>query len=517
MSKSDNSTVASAGLISICTMASRILGFARDVLAASVLGAGAMMDAFVLAYTIPNLFRRLFGEGAMRAAFVPVFSEYDADAEKDERKLVSVAFTWLALILSGIMLLLWIAAMIGIPLLRDSEKWRTFFILLTIMSPHLPLICLVALLSGALQARRNFIIPEIGPVLLNIFWIGGIVVGYRVMGMSGVAVGILLGGAAELALHLEAVRRKGLLPRIDRDFSHPGLKRVKHLLAPVVIGLAAMQINTLFDRLIAEFFVPGDGANSALFYGSRLMNLPLGVLALPIATAVFPALARHAASGDRESLNADLSQATRLVLFVTIPCIAVTLVAAVPIVRLVYERGSFAAEPDATARAAAVLQFYILGLWAYGAVHVLSRAFYSLQDTKTPVRIALVVTGVNLVLNLILVFPMREAGLALSTAVCSMLNFGWLALKLRGRLGVGRGTGVMHSTIRTIIAGAFCLVACYVTLALTGGMMGVGTIGKAFDVFAPMAAGLIVFGSAAALMRMGEIGEITSVMRRRKG
>ena len=513
----ERDNVRSAHVIAACTLLSRALGLVRDMLQALVLGAGPVMDVFAIAYRIPNLFRRLFGEGALATSFIPVLTEYEQTREKDARELISVTFTWLAVILGGIVVLGWIGCLVAAPFFRTNAKTEMFLALLAIMLPHLPLICLAALLMAVLQVRNNFVIPALGQVVMNLIWIGGLLFLVSPLGVYGLALAVLLGGAAEWLMQYVAVRRQGLAPRLRVNFSHPGLKQTQALFLPVVFGLAAVQVNTLVDQLIAQFFVEGDGAVSALYYGNNLMQLPLSIFGIAIATAVFPSLVLHAARDDKPAFRRDLSQALRLTLFLSLPTIAITAVLAKPIVVLLFARGSFAAQADATPRAAAVLTFFILGLWAYCAVHVLSRAFYSLHDSKTPVRVAVTTTVLNLALNLILVWPMREAGLALSTSICGAFNAIRLAYLLRKRVG-------RIGALEMVVSGAKCVnatiaagVLCAVTLWFLRDAGGPGIIGKLIRVFAPMGVGLAVFTFAAWATGMRELRELTrALIRRRK-
>jgi len=509
-----------ARLIAACTLLSRVLGLARDMLMAAVLGAGPVMDAFVLAFTVPNLFRRLFGEGALSTAFIPVFAEYDEQPGRDARRLLSVCFTWLATVLGALALalgLVCLVVLLAAPSLGLPPKAQLFVALLEILLPYLPFICLSALLAGALQVRGHFLVPAMAPVVLNVFWIAGLVLLVRPLGTAGVAVAIVAGGLAQLAWHLAAVRRRGVAPRLDLDPHHEGLHRVKGLLGPVVLGLAAMQINVLLDRLIAEACVPGDGANAALYYGNRLMQLPLGVFGLAIATASFPAFARSAAREDIRGLVHALRRSLRWVLFISLPCTAITLALAGPIVQLLFGRGAFLerAGGDAVSRTASVLGLYILGLGAYGAVHVLSRAFYALQDTRTPVRIAMAMTGLNLALNLALVWPMREAGLALATAVSATGNALWLARRLRRRFKASRRPEVSASAVRSLVGAVLAAIVCSVALDLTAEVAGEGAAAEAMRVFVPMALALGVYFAAARLMQMHEPRELLGALRRR--
>ena len=354
----------------------------------------------------------------------------------------------------------------GALLLADpSEKWRLFFALLGIMLPYMALICMTALLGAALNTSARFFAPAIAPALLNIIWIAAVWLFHERFGVYAMAWGVLVAGAAQLALQLPFLRRAGWSIRPLWDWAHPGLRRILRLMLPVVLGLGVIQVNVLLDQLIAKFCVPGSGANSALFYGNRLIQFPLGVLGLALATAVFPSLARRAASADHRGLVDTANMALRTALFIALPCAAVTLALAAPIVRVVYERGAFDAE--STMRTARVLFYYGSGLWAFCGIHVLVRAFHAMEDMRTPVKVGAAMVGLNLALNLTLVWFMREAGLALSSSVTAAVNLlvlGWLLRRRLGRLGGPLGGGghcQMHGSKRRGRGGGpFCARGC---------------------------------------------------------
>ena len=490
------------------------------MLLALILGAGPAMSMFVLAFRVPNTFRRLFGEGALATSFIPVLTDYEQSREKNSRELISVTFTWLAIILGAIVVVGWVGCAVAAPFLRGNEKAQMFLILLATMLPHLPLICLAALLMAVLQVRNNFMVPALGQIVMNLIWIVGLVLlvrplgDYGVYGLAGI---VLLATAVEWLMQYLAVRRLGLAPRAQINFSHPGLKQTQALLLPVVFGLSAVQINTLVDSIIAQFCVPGDVAVSFLYYGNNLMQLPLSIFGIAIATAVFPSLALHAAKDDKPAYRADLSQALRLTFFLTLPCTVISIVLAKPIVALLLERGAFSKSADATDRTAAVLVFSVIGLCAYCAVHVLSRAFYSLQDSKTPMRVAATTTILNLTLNLILVWSMREAGLALATSICGAFNALRLAILLRKRVGHIGGLEIAVSGAKCLNATLVCGAACLLTWWFLRDVGGERLAGKSLHVFAPMAAGLGVFAFAAWAMGMHELRElIRGVIRKKK-
>lgn len=462
--------VRSAAIISLCTFMSRVLGLVREILAAAFLGAGWVMDAFAIAFQIPNLFRRLFGEGALSAAFIPVFSEALATKEpKTTTRFVNAAITMLALLL-GILALVGIGLSFSLPLFAgasaESQQWMNLFAkLLRIMLPYLPLICLVALVSAILNAFKHFLMPALASTALNICWIGGFVVAWHyandpVEAVTIVAWAIVLGGVVELLMQVPVLMAKGVHYRPVVDFRDRDVRSVVKLMGPTAFGIAVVQVNTLLDSVIAKVCVEGEGAVSALYFGNRLMHFPLALVGISLATAVFPFLAEHVARGRMEDFRVELKNSFGLCLFVSLPAAVGLAVLAEPIVRLFFQWERFTEQ--AGDRTVTVLVFYSIGVWAYCCLHVVNRAFYALKDMATPVKVGATMVLVNVALNLTLVWPLREAGLALATAVTAMANLVVLLVLLSRRMsGLGLADllpNVGKMLCASVLIGMFCLL-----------------------------------------------------------
>ncbi|MHA1524967.1 MAG: murein biosynthesis integral membrane protein MurJ [Alphaproteobacteria bacterium] len=501
------------------TLTSRILGFARDVLTAAAFGTGTVMDAFVMAFTIPNLFRRIFGEGALHAAFIPIFTEYAESEERDAQRFFNVVMTSLAAVLGALMVAGWAVCGVAAFLCSAGGTWRLFWVLLALMLPYLPLVCLTALASAALNVKRVFALPALMPALLNVCWIVAVAALVPRWGIGAVAVAITLAGGLQFFLLAGLLGRHEVKLRAVWDTRSKGLRRVAKLMATAAIGLSVMQLNVVFDRLIAQFFA-GAGANSALYFGNRLMQFPLGVFGIALATAVFPTLSSRAAAGDRAGLGSTLERALRLVFLITFPCIVLTIVLRAEIVRLVFERGSFNAQ--STARTAGVLMFYSLGLWAYCGVHVVGRAFYALQDMKTPVRVSIYMVAANFLLNLALVWPMKESGLALATAMTSsgnLLILLWLARSRIGPVGKGLllfcGKALAASSVGGVAAW-FCLRALG-DAAFLPALPHAILVERAARVLLPTIAGGLGFFGGCWALGLGEVKALIRAFRVRAG
>jgi putative peptidoglycan lipid II flippase len=450
----------SATVVSASTLVSRILGMVRDIICASLLGAGPVWDAFVVAWRIPNLFRRLLGEGALSSAFIPVFL-----GEKEKAGLPA-ALRFFGNVLGALSLLLAVITVLGVAFTvlvpgtwfgdgAEADKAQLALDLLRILFPYMFLINLMALFMAVLNSLGHFFAPAIAPALLNVFWIAGALLAPVVAEEAGdqvqiVALFILVGGVAQFAVQLPVLRRFKVPLRPHISFRDPALRRLLFLMFPMVLGLAPMQVNILLDTLIAEACVPGDGANSYLFYGNRLMQFPLALVGIAMAVVVFPVFSAHAKAGRREELGQTLSEALRTTFFLALPAAAGLFVLASPLIALIYEHGVFRFDPD-TPATARVLRMYALGVPAVCGLQVLTRLFYSLEEVKTPVRVGAAMVMVNLVLNLILVFPLRESGLALATSLSATLNLVILGFLAHRRLGIRGLRRVSLSFLRSLI------------------------------------------------------------------
>ena len=380
------------------------------------------------------------------------------------------------------------------------------------------LICFVALATGLLNSLTHFTTPALAPIVLNIFWLAGIFIIAPLFGrtlaekVTLLAVMVLLGGFAQVAIQVPAVLRKGVRLRPALDFKHPGLKRILVLLVPLLIGLAPMQINVFFDGLIART-IGSAGANSVLFYGNRLMQFPLALIGIAMATAVFPILSQYAARNETGKVKSTASEALRLTLFVSLPASLGLALLARPVIRLFFEHGRFAAE--AASRAATVLVFYAAGVWIFCCMQIVVRVFYSLHDTKTPTKIAIGTVFLNLVLNLLLIGPMDAAGLALATTVTGAVNLGAL-LYMLDRRGVRVWGGDLPAFgVRLLAAvggmGAVCVLMLYLIPESAH------KTGQLASVFAPLVASVLVFLLLAWILRIAELKTIARALFARKG
>ncbi|EAT11610.1 murein biosynthesis integral membrane protein MurJ [Bermanella marisrubri] len=421
----------SSSIVSVMTLLSRILGLVRDVFIATYFGARA--DAFLVAFKIPNFFRRLFAEGAFSVAFVPVLSEYKVK-DQDVKSLVSAVSGTLLAILGP----LTVVAVAGAPLLtwifapgfaNDAEKFALTSDLLRITFPYLLLISLTAFYGSVLNTYGQFAIPAVTPVLLNICLI--LATYYFTPWfdepLMALAWGVLLAGVTQLAFQLPFVMKLGLLALPKPGFADSGVKRIMKLMIPALFGVSVSQINLLLDVLLASFLQPG--SVSWLYYSDRLSQLPLGVFAIAIGVVILPNLSQRHASEDKQHFVATLDWAVRMVLLIGVPAALALMVLSVPLMATIFYRGEITAFD--VEKMALSLQAYGAGLLAFMLIKVLAPGFYARQNTKTPVKIAMAAMIVNMVLNLILIFPFAHVGLAMATTLSAYLNAGLLFWFLR--------------------------------------------------------------------------------------
>ncbi len=416
----------SSAVVSVMTLLSRVLGMVRDMVVASYFGSGAAADAFFIAFKIPNFLRRLFAEGAFAQAFVPVLSEYRAKRTQLEVKLlVDRTAGMLGLILTGITALGVLGSpyvvMLFAPGFHDEPaKMQLAGELLRITFPYLLLISLTAFTSGVLNTYGRFAVPGFTPVLLNVCMILSAVflTPYFDQPIMALAWGVFIAGFAQLAFQLPYVARLGLLPRPRVRFGDEGVRRIMLLMVPALFGVSVSQINLLLDTVLASFLQTG--SVSWLYYADRLSELPLGAFGIAIGTVILPSLSRQHAGDDPKAFSSTMDWALRMVMLVGVPAALALGILAEPMIASLFHYGAMTEE--AVVQSARALQAYSLGVLAFMLIKVLAPGFFARQDLKTPVRVAIICMVANMVMNLILIWPLKHVGLALATSLSSMLN-----------------------------------------------------------------------------------------------
>jgi len=510
---SHKSIAKSAGVIGIATLASRLLGFLRDMVIAKLFGTAIYAQAFVVAFRIPNLLRDVVGEGATNAAFVPVLSEYRAKSTQREFwELAGVLFKLLLLILIlltafGIIFAPLIVRVMAPGFVSDPAKFSMTITLTRIIFPYILLIGLTAYAMGVLNSLKHFAVPAIGPSLLNISMIASAL--YLAPHMKepvmALAIGVLLGGVLQLGSNFPILISKGFSLKGKADPTHPGAKKVIRLLIPRALGTCIYQLSTFVDMIMASLSsIVGDGGVAALYYANRIIQFPMAIFGVSLAQAALPTMSDHASSNDIDKLRQTISFSLRGILLIMVPSSVGLLILSKPIVRTLFERGKFDLySVDITA---AALFFYAFGLFAYAGIKVLVSAFYSLSDTLTPVRTAAVSLCLNVILNLALMFPLKVGGIALATSVAAATNFVILWFILQRRIGGFDEKRITQSFLRILCAsllmGAVVLV---ISRGLFNRIAAMHTLFRVFALSTVSLAGVVAYVAASFLFRVSEM------------
>lgn len=516
----------SAGLIGVATMASRVLGVAREMVLSAFFGAsgGVEMDAFNVAFRVPNLLRDLFAEGAMTAAFVPTFTRtLTTEGREAAWRLGNLVINAL-LVVTGVLVVLGIIFAYPIthaiaPGFADIPgKLELTTQLTRIMLPFLTTVAAAVAMMGMLNSLRRFFIPALAPAMFNVatiacaFALVPLMPRVGLPAIAAIAVGTVLGGLGQVALQWPVLKNEGFRYRPILDFKDPNLREVLRLMGPGTLGLAAVQINVFVNTYLATS--QQQGAVSWLNYAFRLMYLPIGLFGVSIATAALPDIARRANDGDMIGMRRTISSALRMMLMLNVPATIGLVALAHPIVALLLERGKFT--PHDTAATAAALIFYAPGLLGYSAVKIASPSFYSLRDSRTPVIVSVVSVLANLTINLMLVRIMGYRGLALGTALAAMFNAGTLLWLLRRRLGGLEGRRVAIAFVKIACASIAMGAAGHLTTVwLASHLPPAGSLWRAIQLAASIAVGVIVLAVSARVLRLAEFDEAVGRVLRR--
>ena len=545
------SVTRSAGIVSIAVMFSRVLGLVRETVFARFFGAGFLYDAFVVAFKIPNILRDLFAEGALSAAFVKVFTDYQIKKNEVEAwRLAALIFNVLAVVMSLVTIIGIFAAPYIVPLLArgfEPEKAALAVTLTQIMFPFILLVALAALAMGVLNTKGRFGIPASASTAFNIAAIiSGLGLAYYLSGgtwemaidknaipsdaamwaIKGMAIGTLIGGAAQLLIQVPSLLRVGFRFSPVLDFMDPGVKRVMRLMGPAIIGTSAVQVKVLVD----VFVVSGiEGGQSWLSYAFRLMQFPIGVFGVAIGTAAIPALSRLASEDNITKFRDTLTDALKLVFLMTIPAAFGLIVLGEPIIRLIYEGGRF--QPGDTNMTSWALAAYSIGLAGYAAIKVLSPSFYALDDARTPMYVSIASVAVHAptsfgmmyLLSTVGVTPERpdgfgHVGVALATSTVALVNFVALTFFMRRRIKRLNGRDIFVSLVKIFIASALMSCIAYGSYYFLHSRLG-GTafVYKLIEALVPIAIGGVTFFAATKALRVTEIETVYKIFARKLG
>lgn len=502
------------------TMTSRILGFVRDVMIANVLGAGLIADAFFIAFKFPNLFRRLFGEGAMNAAFVPLFAGRLETQGKEAARafaadVAAVLTLWSLLLTLALMAAMpWVMTVTAAGFVDEPEKFTLTVELARITFPYLLFMILAAFLSGMLNSVGKFAAAAAAPVILNIVFITALLMihfGYAALPGQTLAYAVAISGALQFLMLVWACRKEGIMPVLPVPKLTPGVKRLLILMAPGVLGAGVVQINVLVGDLLATLLA--EGSVSYLYYADRVNQLPLGVVGTAVGIALLPLLTRQLRAGNAEAASDSMNRALEVSMILTFPA-AVALVAMPDaIVTVLFQRGAFdIAAAEATADA---LQAFALGLPAYVLIKALAPGFFAREDTKTPVKIAIAAMIINLVLAISLMQVFAHVGIALATAIAAWVNAGLLGfiLSRRGQFTIdARLRRVMpRLKLSALAMGVAVWFAADAALPWLAG----GELERVGALAVLVVGGMIVYAGLVQITGAADFREIKSMLRRR--
>ena len=514
-----------ASVVALAVLCSRVLGVVREQVFAALFGGGRIMDAFTIAFRIPNLLRDLFAEGALSTAFITVFSKTTAaEGDRAAWALANKVATLTIVVLSGIVIVgiacaPWLVAVIA-PWF-DPDKAALTVTLTRVMYPFILLVSLAALVMGMLNAKDVFGTPAMASSFFNIgSIITGVAVGWYLdphfgaRAVMGLAIGTLAGGALQLGVQLPALRRLGYVFRPDFAWRTRGVRAILLLMGPSVIAASTTQVNVLINSLFASRL--GNGPIFWLQIGFRLMQLPLGIFGVALGTVALPLLARMAAAGNTNAFRTELAHGMRLALLMTIPATVGLILLAEPIVSVLYQHGRFTAYE--TAEAAVALRFYAIGLCGYAGLKVLVNAFYAIERRKTPMIVSFIAVALNLLLNW--VFTIRlgwgHRGLAFSTACIASINFVVLYVLMHRHLGRLESRAMLVLLTRLSVASALLALICWAGAHyLLAGWAVEHFWPKLGSLFLVIAVGAGAFFWSATALRIREVQEITQAVMRR--
>jgi len=545
----EKSVAKSAGIVSIAVMFSRVFGLLREMVFSRFFGAGYLYDAYQAAFTIPNLLRDLFAEGALSVAFVKVFTDYQVKlGEKEAWRLASLIFNLLAVVLSSIVVLGILLAPYFVPIITwgfPPDKAQLAVTLTQIMFPFILFVALAAVTMGVLNTKGNFAVPASASTAFNIVSIlGGLAFAYYLSeggwaktidknlipelpaqwAITGMAIGTLVGGVAQITVQLPSLYKVGFRFKPVLSFTDAGVKRVMRLMGPAIIGTSAVQIKVLVDLLIVSSI---DGGRSWLSYSFRLMQFPIGVFGVAIGVAALPTLARLGSENNIAKFRSTLSSSLGLVFLMTIPSACGLLVLGEPIVRLIYQGGSFDSFDTEMVRWS--LAAYSLGLASYAAIKVLSPSFYALEDAKTPMYVATASIIVHIFFSYTLmtyfstigVSPVRPSGyghvgVALSTSIVATVNFLALAFLMRRKIKRIEAGKIIASFVKIVIASIIMSAVCYYSYQyLTSYFDEKTLLVKLAEAIVPISVGGITFFATAKLLGIDEINTLIYIVVKR--
>ncbi len=511
----------SLAVVGVATLTSRVTGLIRDVVLAWVLGASMPADCFFAAFRIPNFLRRIFAEGSMSTAFIPVFTELQVSSGKTAAfRLASILLSWLLPLLAlvsatGVLLAPQIVSVMTPGWLHDPEKFSLTVTLTMVMFPYILLISVAALAMGMLNAQGHFAAPAFAPVLLNLVLIASGILASKFMEQPvlGIGIGVLLGGLGQILLQLPPLRTRGFRFRAELCPRDPHLMKVARLFVPSLVGSTVYQINMVIITILASLLPAG--SLSYLFYADRLMEFPLGVFAIALGTVALPSMSHQAARGDMEGLKQTLGFSFRQVSLIMIPAAVGLIVLREPLMEVIFQRGRF--DPLATKMSAQALLCYAVGLWFVAEIRVVAPFFYALQDTRIPMLAAMVSLACNVLFALLLMGPFSHAGLALAVSLAAMVQLGILLNNLGCKLRGIPWKILLKNLPKVMVASAAMGGLCALTAEYVPWGSGVPFASRVLSLGVTVVLGMLVYGGALALLGVDDLKELLrGLMARRR-
>lgn len=521
MVKQKGEHVGKATVIVMATLfLSRVLGLVREMIVANVYGSGVKTDAFVAAFTIPDMMFDLLIAGALSAGFMPVFTGYLAKDDEDgawkaANTFITVAILFiLAFNIVGELFTRYLVPLVAMGVLKNPEKYDLTVRLTRVMLPAVTFTVIAGLSRGILNSYKRFRVPAFGPVVYNIGMILGAVILGKALDIYGLAIGVIIGAFLNLAIQIPEFLRVSGRFKFELDLKNPGYKRMLRLMGPSIVGLAIVRANLLVNQNIAS--VLDNGSITSLRFAQRIMLLPIGIFSAAVSTTIFPTMAAQVARKEYEDFKKTFSLGLRILTFITVPASVGLMVLNVPVVRLLFKHGLFTEENVMVT--AFALAFYSIGIIGHSIVPIIIRGFYSIQDTKTPVKVGFVILVTNVVLNLFFVKLTNLAigGIAFSTSLTAILEMILLYKKLGKRFKNLRTRELLISSTKSVIASVIMGGAAFITYKAVVAKIGIGSkFAQLLDVGIPIFVAIVIYFAAAYMLKMDELYFVLDMVKNR--
>ncbi|HUS87926.1 MAG TPA: murein biosynthesis integral membrane protein MurJ [Desulfosporosinus sp.] len=521
MSSTNRTLVKAAGFLMAAQLVSRILGFLRETLMAGFFGQGSTTDAYNAAFVLPDLLYWLLVGGVLSAAFIPVLSAYIAKGKEEEGWRVVSSVANLIFLTLGLLILVGLIFTPQFLRLMVPGFVKTGNIGLATNLTRILLIqplfmALSGLTMGILNSYKIFWPSALGTVLYNacIIFFGTILANpAKPDSISGFAVGVVVGAFASFAVQIPALRKVGVRYYPIIDWHDPGVRRIGALAVPIIISYSLNQIQVAVSTNFGSSLLPG--SITAIWYSYRLFQLPVGIFALAIAVATFPTMTEQAALKQWDKLRQTISQAVRMVIFITLPISAGMIILRYPLIRVLFQHGQFTAKDTLTT--AIPLFYFAVGISSQSVIQILPRAFYALQDTWTPVILGIIAMVVNVIAMVLLIGPLAHGGLAFATTIAAFVNMILLFYVLRRRLGQMDGWAMFWTSVKSLVASLFMAGVIWVWSEFLTPLIGIHTLGSLIVLVTGTAIGVIAFAGMAKILRMGEFEQAMGLVYRKIG